>query len=60
MTLTINFKGEGTHTEKVRNLDHGLDRAEILAEEIGMVSRYNRDGTVTLHGKGLEFGGYVA
>jgi hypothetical protein len=39
MTLTISFKSEGTYTETVRDLDHGLDRAEILAEEIGMVSR---------------------
>jgi hypothetical protein len=61
MTLTINFKSEGEYTERVRNLDHGLDRAEEIAEMSGMRSRYNlHEGTVTLTGEDRMFFGYVA
>lgn len=61
MTLTISYKSEGEYTERVRDLDHGLDRAEIIAEAAGMRSRYNlHEGTITLSGQGLEFYGHVA
>ncbi len=61
MKLTISYGTEGEHTETVHNLDHGLDRAEKLAEAGNMQSRYTEaTGVITIYRDRIPtFYGYI-